>query len=173
MNKVFADLIYKKALFSLILIVMKDENDSLSRRDFLRGGGAVGTAALLGVDTEYEIERSKELSELGEYVEEHVGFVYDTVIPEDLFEENRDEIYETDTTIVTDYWPEATVYRDKNKYFSVQVSDYRGVEREGLEDDVLVGHLEFFNPDFAPVRHALTDYPLWKYKNRIIEDREL
>lgn len=147
-------------------------DDPLSRRDVLRGAGAVGVASLLGVELE-DSGRSEGLSEIGEYIEGNAGYVYDVIIPEDVFEENMDELYETERTTVTNHWPDATVYRDDNRFFSAQVNDYRRIEREGLEDDVIVGHLEFFNPDFAPVRHALTDYPLWQYKNRIVEDRDL
>lgn len=149
------------------------EDNSVSRRNFLKGIGGIGLATHLGVETRYEDDLEESLSELGSYVRENAGYGYDMIIPEEVFNEHKDELYETDTTVVTDYWPDATVYRDENKYHSVQVSDYRGVERESLRDEILVGHLEFFNPDRAPVRHALTDYLLWNYKNRIVEDREL
>ncbi len=141
----------------------------MNRRNLLENAAIIGAGGcLIGGRNE------EEMTDIASYILDETGrYTYDLIIPEEVFEENKDELYETDRTTVTDFWPEAKVYRDNNKFNSAQVSDYRGIEREGLVDDVIVGHLERFNPDKAPIRHALIDFPSWQLSNRILEDRNL
>jgi hypothetical protein len=108
-----------------------------------------------------------------EYLEENSGYSYDTVIPEEIYEECKDLLEETSRTTVIKHFPDAKSYRDDNARKSVHLTDYRGLEREELESDVIVAHLERFNPEHHPVLHALIDFPIWYYKNRIREKNNL
>lgn len=112
-------------------------------------------------------------SSLVSFLEKKSGYSYDTVIPESLFEECEEELEETDRTTVTRYFPEATSYRDNNSRKSVHLTDYRGLERDDLESDIIVAHLERFNPEHHPVLHTLIDLPVWYFKNRIREKNSL
>lgn len=110
--------------------------------------------------------------DLIQYLEEK-GFNYDTEVPEELFVEYREDLEETSRTWVSRLEPDATTYRDSRKRKSVHLTDYRGVEREEKAEDLIVAHLEHFNPEHHPVLHALVDTPLWFYRNRIKEKNRL
>lgn len=112
-------------------------------------------------------------SPLISFLKEESGYSYDTEIPEELLEKCEDALEETDRTTVTKYFPDAKSYRDDNARVSVHLTDYRGLEREELESDIIVAHLERFNPEHHPVLHALIDFPVWYYKNRIREKNNL
>ena len=111
--------------------------------------------------------------EIIDYLLENSGFSYDTEIPEDLYLECEEAFEETGRTRVTSHYPEASSYRDNNARKSVHLTDYRGLERDDLESDVIVAHLEHFNPEHHPVLHALIDFPLWYYRNRVKEENNL
>ncbi|WP_414837377.1 hypothetical protein ACK3SF_03855 [Candidatus Nanosalina sp. VS9-1] len=104
-----------------------------------------------------------------DYLKKHSGYSYDTAVPEELFERCRDSLEETERTRVTKYFPEASSYRDERRRKSVHLTDYRGLERDRMESDLVVAHLEHFNPEYHPVLHTLIDFPLWYIRNRIIE----
>ncbi len=114
-----------------------------------------------------------EYSTLAEYLLDRSGFSYDTEIPEKIFEEAESYLHLTDRTTVTNIYPEAESYRDSNSRRSVHLTDFRGVEREEMKSDVIVAHLERFNPEHHPVLHSLIDLPVWYYKNRIREKNKL
>ena len=145
---------------------MKD----ISRRKFLENAGATLTG-LTAATLEQDSINSPE--ELKEYIMEEVGQNHDVKVPEKLFEDNIHYLHETSLTTVTHYFPEALSYRDDEKTDSVHITDYRGIERDELESNVIVGHLERYNPEHRPVMHALIDYPLWHWKNRIKENTGL
>jgi len=145
---------------------MKD----ISRRNFLENTGATLTGLTAATLEQDNMESPEELKK---YILEEAGHNYDIKIPEELFEENKQHLHETSLTTVTQHFPEALSYRDDEKIDSVHVTDYRGIEREELESDVIVGHLERYNPEHRPVMHALIDYPLWHWKNRIRENTGL
>jgi len=110
---------------------------------------------------------------LAEYLRENSGYSYDTKIPENLFRKCSDVLEENDRTTVTEQYPEAASYRDDNSRRSVHLTDFRGVERDEMESDVIVAHLERFNPEHHPILHTLVDLPVWYYKNRIEEENKL
>jgi len=107
------------------------------------------------------------------YLMENAGYSYDIEIPEQLFENNTEFLEQTDLTTVTYHFPEARSYRDSKPRKSVHLQDYRGIDRENRVGDVLVAHLERFNPEYHPILHALIDYPIWFYKNNIREKNKL
>ncbi len=110
---------------------------------------------------------------LVEYLLDQSGFSYDTEIPEELFEEEKHSLHLTDRTTVTDIYPDAESYRDDEKRKSVHITDFRGVDRDEMKSDVIVAHLERFNPEHHPILHSLIDLPMWYYKNRIREKNKL
>jgi hypothetical protein len=114
-----------------------------------------------------------DVSPLISFLKQESGYSYDTEIPEELFEKCEDALEETDRTTVTKHFPNAKSYRDSNSRVSVHLTDYRGLEREELDSDTIVAHLERFNPEHHPVLHALIDFPMWYYKNRIREKNNL
>ncbi len=97
------------------------------------------------------------------------GHAYDVVIPDDLFEENTDRLHRSSRSLPKD----GPTYRDDRRFHSVHVTDCRGVDRGEKLGDVVVGHLEYVNPEYHPILHALIDYPLWWVKNRILEHNTL
>jgi len=54
-------------------------------------------------------------------------------------------------------------YRDDKKEKSIELKDYR---HKKYEAD-FVAELEHYNPEKAPIRHILIDFPTWLWKNRI------
>lgn len=104
-----------------------------------------------------------------EYLKDY-GYGYDVVVPTELFERQKaEELHESKLALPKD----GPTYRDDRKHHSVHVTDTRGVERGEKKGGVIVGHLEVFNPEHHPVLHALVDYPLWWWKNRILEKNNL
>jgi hypothetical protein len=101
------------------------------------------------------------------------GYGLDVEVPEKLFETSLTDLEETSRTTVTRIYPEAESYRDSRRFSSIHVTDYRGVEREDQESDVIVAHLEFFNPEKHPVLHTLIDTPVWFVKNRLLRKSDL
>lgn len=97
------------------------------------------------------------------------GHAYDVVVPDELFEQAKEELHRTKRTLPKD----GPTYRDDRKRHSIHVTDCRGVDRGEKKGDVIVGHLEHFNPEHHPVLHALIDYPLWWWKNRGIEHNDV
>lgn len=104
-----------------------------------------------------------------EYLSKY-GHGCDMVIPTELFEQQKDEeLHESRLALPKD----GPTYRDDRKRHSVHVTDTRGIDRGEKKGDVVVGHLEVFNPEHHPVLHALVDYPLWWLRNRILEKNTL
>lgn len=112
-------------------------------------------------------------SDILNFLKEKSGFNYDTEVPEDIFEKNKSKLHTTNRTVVTEMYPEAESYRDKNRRRSIHLTDFREVKREKMASDVIVAHLEHFNPEHHPVLHFLVDLPLWYYRNRIREENKL
>lgn len=106
-------------------------------------------------------------------LEEQYGRCYDFELSEEDFERLKASLQEARRTIVTDKYPGADSYRDSNRMRSLHVTDYRGVERDDAVSDVIVAHIENFNPEEHPVLHALVDIPLWFYRNRVKEKNRL
>ncbi len=114
-----------------------------------------------------------EAETLVEYLLNRSGFSYDTEVPEELFEKEKNGLHLTDRTTVTDIYPDAESYRDGKKRKSVHITDFRGVDRDEMKSDVIVAHLERFNPEHHPILHSFIDLPIWYYKNRIREKNKL
>lgn len=110
---------------------------------------------------------------LREFLEKESGFSYDTEIPEEIFEECSEALNPTDRTVVTEMYPDAVSYRDSKKRTSVHLTDFRGVERDSKASNVIVAHLEHFNPEYHPILHAVVDTPLWFLRNRILDRNKL
>lgn len=87
------------------------------------------------------------------------GHAYDAVIPDDLFEEEKDTLHQSRRSLPKN----GPTYRDDRRMHSVHVIDLRDI------NGGIVGHLEWFNPEHHPILHTLIDYPLWWWKNRIRE----
>lgn len=101
------------------------------------------------------------------------GYGVDTEIEEDLFEDSSSELQESSRTVVNRIYPDARVYRDDRRFSSVHLTDYRGMEREEMQSDVIVAHLELFNPEHHPVLHSLIDTPVWFLRNRVFRKSDL
>ena len=101
------------------------------------------------------------------------GYGVDTEIDEEMFRESKVELEETSRTVVDRMYPEATVYRDDRRSSSVHLTDYRGVERDEMRSDVIVAHLELFNPEYHPILHAVVDTPVWFVRNRVFRKSDL
>ncbi len=112
-------------------------------------------------------------SKLVDYLLENAGFNVDYEIPEELFVENKVNLRETNRSLVNNLYPNATTMRDDRKRKSLHITDYRNVGRDNKISDVIVGHLEHFNPEKHPILHALIDTPLWFVKNRILRKNNL
>ena len=112
-------------------------------------------------------------SDLLNFLKDKSGFNYDTEVPEEIFEKEKSKLHITDRTVVTDMYPEAESYRDENRWGSVHLTDFRNVERDELASNVIVAHLEHFNPEHHPILHTIVDLPLWHYRNRIREENKL
>lgn len=101
------------------------------------------------------------------------GYGIDTEIDEEMFEESEQELNLTSRTVVDRMYPDARVYRDDQRFSSVHLTDYRGVEREEMRSDVIVAHLELFNPEYHPILHAFVDTPVWFLRNRVFRKSDL
>lgn len=110
--------------------------------------------------------------ELLEYLKEK-GYNLDVRVPPELFEDAREDFEETGRTVVTEMYPEASSYRDDRKRSSIHLTDYRGVERENMKSDVIVAHLEHFNPEHHPLLHTMVDSVLWFVRNRVLRRNKL
>lgn len=95
------------------------------------------------------------------------GRCYDFELGEEEFERLEPELHNAWRTIVTNRHPDADSYRDDRGRRSLHVTDYRGIERQDAISDIVVAHIENFNPEKHPVLHALVDLPLWFYRNRV------
>ena len=114
-----------------------------------------------------------EIEPIIDYLKDNSGYSYDTEIPEELYLKCEEALEETDRTIVTSHHPNASSYRDSNSRKSVHLTDFRNISRDDKESDVIVAHLEHFNPEHHPILHTLVDFPLWYYRNRIKEKNYL
>lgn len=108
--------------------------------------------------------------ELRKYLNDR-GYGRDTGVSGDLLDDM--DVEETSRTSVTKIYPDAKSYRDDRRFSSIHITDYRGVDREDMESDIVVAHLEHFNPEYHPVLHALIDTPLWFIRNRLIRKSDL
>jgi len=112
-------------------------------------------------------------SEIIEYLLDNAGFNVDHEVPEELFVENQSQLYETNRSIVNQLNPEAKTMRDDKSRRSLHLTDYRNVERDKKVSNIIVGHVEHFNPEKHPILHAIIDTPLWFIKNRILRKNNL
>lgn len=114
---------------------------------------------------------SESINKLKNYILSKNGYNHDTEIPEELFKECQDSLTKTKWT-----WVNVPSYRDQEKFSSLHISNYRGLDRnKDRKEDVVIGHVERFNPDFvylAPL-HALVDTFVWFWKNRVVEKNSL
>jgi hypothetical protein len=93
-----------------------------------------------------------------------IGYNRDTEIEEVEWQEEKEEKEHSDrrSLAAIEHKDEPT-YRDDNKTKSVELKDYRNRKYEAD----FVAELEHYNPDKAPIRHILIDFPNWLWKNRI------
>lgn len=115
------------------------------------------------------VQELKEMSpeELLSKLESQHGLCLDFELTLDQFKCLEPKLEETSRTRVTDRYPEAISYRDDRSRRSLHVTDYRGMEREDAVSNVIVAHIENFNPEKHPLMHVLIDFPLWYWRNRI------
>lgn len=103
---------------------------------------------------------------LRNYIDERAGHNCDVKIPPHIFEKCREELSETNRTVV-----ETKSFRDSENYRSLHISDFRPKSSE----DLIVGHIEKFNPEnnFLIPLHILVDFPLWILKNKVLGKRQV
>ena len=93
-----------------------------------------------------------------------IGYNRDTDIEEVEWQEEKGEKEHSDRrSLAAIENKDATTYRDDNKTKSVELKDYKNRKYEAD----FVAELEHYNPDKAPIRHILIDFPNWLWKNRI------
>jgi len=95
---------------------------------------------------------------------EEVGFNRDIEIPKQEWMKikEKEEHKDSRSLAFLEHRDEPT-YRDNRKTKSIELKDYRN--RKYKAD--FVAELEHYNPDKAPLRHILIDFPTWLWKNRI------
>lgn len=112
-------------------------------------------------------------SKLKTFLRENAGYGLDYKIPAELFDECKEDLHETNRSLVNTLHPEACTYRDNTQIKSLHITDYRGIERDKHASNVILGHLEFFNPEKHFFLHSLIDFPIWFIKNNLTKNNNL
>jgi len=95
---------------------------------------------------------------------EKAGFNRDLEISEKEWKKYREkEEHEDSRSLAALEHRDEPTYRDNKKKKSIELKDYRNRKYQAN----FVAELEHYNPDKAPIRHILIDFPNWLWKNRI------